>query len=984
MKYCSKCMNPIKETDVGCSFCGLAAKVEVPSHHLLPGTILNHKFIIGAALGEGGFGITYLGRDTKLDMKVAIKEYFPSGYVNRSNKISPTVNSSTSAERKVFFNTGRERFLREAQILAKFSGSSSIVNVRDFFEENNTAYIVMEYLDGQTLKDYLKDNGILTPEQTIRLLMPVMESLKKVHTQGLIHRDISPDNIMLVDGQVKLLDFGAARNVSAMENKSLSVMLKPGYAPEEQYRTKGDQGPWTDVYALCATMYKCITGITPDDSAQRVFRDELKAPSALGISIDPVLEKAMLKGLNIMKKDRYQNIDELLNGLKGIDTNADCDPKTVYSSTQPTEDDELTEYRAPGFDDRTVSRNRDITVLELQKQTENVKHKASVEKHKMTDSNLAFQGVAPDNINKKTKKNKKGKKKSGMILMSVVLVIVAAISISTILGILNNTTISGEKINKNDDYISLYNKTVTAEDMKTISSMGNLKSISFSNCVMDNSTVKYFSDILTPVTKLSLCNCSGFDDYSSISDLKYLQDLAITDCDLKNEQLASIKFENMEFLVRVNFSENESLSDLSPLSSVELLGQLVVDKTAVRDFSALKDCEVLYDVSAKGCGITDISTLTNKTISKLYLDHNEISDISSFSDFEALCDLEISSNRITDISALAGRKLLSTLYLDENQITDISALAALPSLRELQISDNGISSLEPLSNAEQLEYLYVNRNKLTSLDGLENTLRLKVLEATENQIENINGIVNCTILEQFNINDNKVSDISLLGKSAATLERVFFNANYVSDISCLENASKLEYLSFDHNEVTTLDPLKKSTALLAISAEYNEIGSMAGLDNSTKLKYIYLSHNKINDMTPVANLAPRKENDFAVIDLSSNQITELKVTADKKYTYLAVYNNPIKSFSKVTEISGTYFIFSYVDGIDFTGFKNAFNFYNIVDCPKDQQVMVENAIGMTSIMSGVIFSTVEKVDEQTRTEKGSRISGSTVPEEREK
>ena len=303
MKYCSKCMNPIEETDVECPFCGTAVNAEIPSHHLAPGTILNNKFMVGAALGEGGFGITYIGRDTKLDMKVAIKEYYPNGYVNRSNTISPSVNSSTSGERKDFFDTGRDRFLREAQILAKFSGSTGIVDVRDFFEENNTAYIVMEYLDGQTLKDYLKNKGTLTPEQTIRLLMPVMESLKKVHTQGLIHRDISPDNIMLVDGHVKLLDFGAARNVSATANKSLSVMLKPGYAPEEQYRSKGDQGPWTDVYALCATMYKCITGITPDDSTQRVFSDELKTPSALGISIDPVIEKALLKGLNVMQKD---------------------------------------------------------------------------------------------------------------------------------------------------------------------------------------------------------------------------------------------------------------------------------------------------------------------------------------------------------------------------------------------------------------------------------------------------------------------------------------------------------------------------------------------------------------------------------------------------------------------------------------------------------------------------------------------------------
>lgn len=989
MKYCSKCMNPIEETDVECPFCGSMVNAEVPLHHLVPGTILNNKFMVGAALGEGGFGITYIGRDTKLDMKVAIKEYYPNGYVNRSNTISPAINSSTSGERKDFFDTGKERFLREAQILAKFSGSTGIVDVRDFFEENNTAYIVMEYLDGQTLKDYLKNKGTLTPEQTIRLLMPVMESLKKVHTQGLIHRDISPDNIILVDGRVKLLDFGAARNVSATANKSLSVMLKPGYAPEEQYRSKGNQGPWTDVYALCATMYKCITGITPDDSTQRVFSDELKTPSALGISIDPIIEKALLKGLNVMQKDRYQNIDELLNGFKGINAVADDDSKTVYGGAQPVEDDKPTEYRAPSSEGKTVSGNRDVTASEPKKEPikEPVKvekkEPAKIEKKETPNSDAPANGFAAE-ANKKTPKDKKKKKKLGMIIMSAVLVIVAIVAVSTIFGALNSTTIGGKKIDKNDTSVHLYDVTVTADDMKSIISMGKLEKLSINNCVIDNRTIKYLSDISAPLTGLYIHECTGFDDYSSISDLKYLQYLSITGCNLTNEQLKGINFKNKEYLHEIDFSENAELSDISPLGTLKTLNNLTVDKTAVRDFSVLKDCEILSVVSAQSCGITDISTLTNKAISHLYLNSNEISDISSFVNFEALRTLEISNNKITDISALADHKILSTLHLDANQITDISALASTPSLSRLQISDNQITTLQSLSNAEQLGYLYVNSNKLTNLDGLENALKLKVLQATENQIENINGITNCTILEQFNINSNKVSDISSLGKSAATLERVFFNSNNVSDISCLANTAKLEYLSFDYNKVTTLDSLKNSNALLAISAENNEIESMVGLANSTKLKYIYLPHNKINDMTPVANLAPRAVTDFAVIDLSSNQITELKVTADKKYTYLAVYNNPIKSFSKVSEVDGTYFLFSYVDGMDFTGFKDAFNYYNIIDCPKDKQVTVENAIDDSeyiSITSGVSFSTVEEADKQTKDAKNSILLGSTEPEQ---
>ena len=328
--FCNHCMSELDNTANICPVCGKQNNVgDVPPHHLLPGTILSGKFYVGRAIGEGGFGITYIGRDTKLDMKVAIKEFYPNGCVNRNHTMSPRVSNSVADELKNFFETGKDRFLKEARVLAKFSGEPGIVGVRDFFEENNTAYIIMEYLDGVDLKHYLKNKGRLTPEQTLDFMMPVMIALKKIHAQGMIHRDISPDNIMLIGNRVKLLDFGAARNVSANENKSLSIMLKPGYAPEEQYRSKGTQGPWTDIYALCATMYKCITGITPDDATQRVFSDEVKAPSALGIKIPKQFENTIMRGMSVHQKDRFQSIDELLVYLDSKESESVTEAKTI-------------------------------------------------------------------------------------------------------------------------------------------------------------------------------------------------------------------------------------------------------------------------------------------------------------------------------------------------------------------------------------------------------------------------------------------------------------------------------------------------------------------------------------------------------------------------------------------------------------------------------------------------------------------------------
>lgn len=320
MTYCSYCMSPIQTTYKVCPYCGKSVHAEVSSHHLLPGTILNGKILVGAVLGEGGFGITYIGRDLNLDLKVAIKEFYPNGYVNRSNALSPDITFSVSDDGRDFFAKGKERFMREARILAKFSSEPGVVEVRDFFEEHNTAYIVMEYLDGEDLKAYLKRNGPMKPGEALELLLPVMKTLQKIHDQGLIHRDISPDNIRMSNRGTKLLDFGAARDVSVANQKSLSVMLKPGYAPEEQYRSKGEQGPWTDVYALCATMYSCITGNTPDDATQRLFNDELRRPSELGIVIGKEFEDTLMKGMAVLQKDRFHSMKELINSFKGVGT----------------------------------------------------------------------------------------------------------------------------------------------------------------------------------------------------------------------------------------------------------------------------------------------------------------------------------------------------------------------------------------------------------------------------------------------------------------------------------------------------------------------------------------------------------------------------------------------------------------------------------------------------------------------------------------
>jgi len=315
-EFCLNCMAEQKNPGRFCPKCGFdRSAYQIESHHLIPGTMLRGRYRIGKVLGEGGFGITYVGWDTVLNLKVAVKEFYMTGYVSRMNTYSPSVQVSMSTHGEVF-QKNRDRFLDEARVLARFAEEDGIVGIRDFFQENNTAYIVMSFLSGITLKEYLKQQGKLSWQKTYEVLRPVLLSLSEVHKQGIIHRDISPDNIMMTDrGQVKLLDFGAAREYSGSDAHSLSIILKPGFAPEEQYRTKGQQGPWTDVYALCATMYRCLTGITPEESMERTYRDTLRPPHELGDCPLPV-SAVLMKGLSVYAQDRYASVSELLAALQ--------------------------------------------------------------------------------------------------------------------------------------------------------------------------------------------------------------------------------------------------------------------------------------------------------------------------------------------------------------------------------------------------------------------------------------------------------------------------------------------------------------------------------------------------------------------------------------------------------------------------------------------------------------------------------------------
>jgi len=343
-KYCLKCMQEVKDAKV-CPHCGasLLEVMENPAHALPVGSVLNGRYMVGSIIGQGGFGITYIGLDQLLGMRVAIKEYFPSGHVNRNTQVTHQITCS-SERQKQFLEKGKKRFLQEAKVLASFHGINGVVDVRDFFELNDTAYIIMEYLDGEDLRSYLERNRF-TSDEIFGLMEPIFRALREIHKKGIVHRDISPDNIMMMkDGTLKLMDFGAARFSNAEDDHSVSIMLKNGYAPEEQYRSKGKQGPWTDIYALCATIYKCITGIKIDDALDRMADDRIKWPSELGYAISEEQESVLKKGLKVFARDRIQSLDELIEMLRTEGrTTTDEDSRTASAEEQLRDDAKITE-----------------------------------------------------------------------------------------------------------------------------------------------------------------------------------------------------------------------------------------------------------------------------------------------------------------------------------------------------------------------------------------------------------------------------------------------------------------------------------------------------------------------------------------------------------------------------------------------------------------------------------------------------------------
>ena len=307
-------MHALAAGETFCSECGRPyGSVETEPFALKPGTILDGKYLVGEMLGQGGFGITYIGFDLLLEQKVAIKEYYPmsTGMVSREN--STTVVWSSAVMQKSGMEKGFDSFLKEARKMAKLGGIPGVVGVKSVFIQNETAYIVMDFIEGETLLKKLQREGPMDYGTCISLMTPIMQALAEVHKHGIIHRDISPDNIMVQsDGKLILLDLGAAKDLDIQGKdgnvQSSQMVAKHGFSPVEQYGQAGKIGPWTDVYAMAATIYYCCTGVLPPSATDRMIEDTLTCRPRLTKEEFDVLAFCM----SVLPQKRPQNMDALL------------------------------------------------------------------------------------------------------------------------------------------------------------------------------------------------------------------------------------------------------------------------------------------------------------------------------------------------------------------------------------------------------------------------------------------------------------------------------------------------------------------------------------------------------------------------------------------------------------------------------------------------------------------------------------------------
>ena len=759
---CYNCFKEKPDSSGPCPYCGFDLEENAKKYPvaLRAGTVLNGRYLIGRVLGQGGFGITYLAWDQKLGARVAVKEYMPGEMAAR---VDGTTVSVMSEARTEDFSYGKERFSEEARTLAKFMGQPNIAGVTDYFDENDTSYFVMDYIEGISFKTYIANQGgKVSVEEALDVMIPVLRALTAVHAEGFIHRDVTPDNIYITkDGNVKLLDFGSARYSIGDKSKSLDVILKVGYAPKEQYTRRGRQGPYTDVYSCAACLYAAITGFLPPESLDRLEQDTLVPPSEAGVEIPLYLERAILKGLAVQPDDRFQTAGEFLEALEN---------QQVVEL--PGEQNENLAAAVPAAS-AAEKKKRPIPMIAGAAAAVLLGFAAGTYSGRGSAGTNGAGNAAGGGIGAGNGIEAGNQKEAGLALKNDERETAAP----TVL-------IAGEEYSAAAEEVDLSGKNLTDGDLEGLKEMTNLKSLN----LQDNSEISDLTSLagLTSLEKLilpcpsqihdlsplsgltelktlylpgnwdNLPSACEIEDFSPLSDLTKLETLVMIVEDLSNLSFLS----NMTQLKRLQLSGTVTAEDLTPLAGLSNLKDLSLDTyglQSIKGMEGLENLESLEIYDLMGCpfvedlsslsGLTKLKELRFRVSGQLY--DSDLASLSGLTELEVLETPGGGGKVGLDLTPLSGMKKLTSLRTGCN-VLDLTPLAGLTNLTSLDLSNGGFGSTSD----------YVEFESLEPLSGLTNLTSLTLRNKHISDLSPLSGLTNLQSLTLHNA--GSVTDVSPL------------------------------------------------------------------------------------------------------------------------------------------------------------------------------------------------------------------------------
>ncbi|MGN0643294.1 MAG: leucine-rich repeat domain-containing protein [Huintestinicola sp.] len=738
---CKHCFAEISSEP--CPECGFSEESYVPDPTTLAcGSVLQDRYVIGRLIGKGGFGVTYLAYDTKLDRKVAIKEYYPYGLALRGSG-DPTVSVATNESAETFKN-GAEKFYEEARLVAKFNGNPAIVGVYDFFYENATVYYTMEYLQGQTLKDYVTSNGVITPEQAVFIAQEVSFALMTAHSANVLHRDVSPDNIMLCsDGKVKLIDFGAARQVVAEGSQSLSVILKPGFAPLEQYQKKGKQGPWTDIYSLGSVLYYGLTGNIPDDPMSRLEDDE-EFETGLQ-SINEELRDIIRTAANLKKSERYKDIFEFRNALNEISIKGE--PIIKVSSVPKFEIPEGA--TAKPFIASTATDSMSKTVPMSSAMPKTVPLKTDMPKTVPITAQPPKTSAMPKTVALTEESSRK--KSSVGIIAAAAVCIVLIITVGAVIifkGDSDIETVDSESTTASSSETTTQTETesetetaaavteTTAETEATATTAKEEKEEAVSAAV---TTEEESEPSVTTTPKRE----PKPEPTTTKATTTKATTPAVTTTKATTPAVTTTK--------ATKPAVTTTKATTPAVTTTKATTPAVTTTKAATTAKANTDPKNSDSISIGGKtykkSMTGVLDLRNMKLTD--------SDIENLKYMTKVTEIILSDNDLTDLSPLSKLTQLEKLTFHNNRVTDLSFAKNLINLKVFGAENNGISDIEPLKKLIKLEELWVKNNSLTDLSPLKSFRNLLYVDLTSNQIKDFRALANCKGIKVLYISNNK-------------------------------------------------------------------------------------------------------------------------------------------------------------------------------------------------------------------------------------